>query len=1498
MFSNHTNFSLLLWLSLSFFSQAAILTDFSGGGLYDATSFREGDEGSLRNGYYHLLNAGSGSQGNYVSFPVSENTRGWSDAQFSMDFRASDIDADGWSVAFLDTSIHGESGAVKAGSDEGLSDVEERGQYTNSIGVGFRTFNGTNATINYDGLESGDSSYFLQPSQWGSLEIKMNRNGTGGVFVDVSIFPERGLRGNRQVVYNQYALQNVSLEEFRVQIAGRTGGASMDLDIDNVSLNVEIAEPPAPIGIVINEFVANNGDSLEDEDLDSADWIELYNGQDQNQDLSGYYLTNDPTQKTLWRIPRMIMSPFDHLVIFASGKDRSFADSSLHTNFNLSKEGGYLALIAPDGTTVVSEFDYLEQAQDISYGALGVNRSVGYLENPSPGAINFGLQADGPPAESVKFDRAGGAFSGSAALAILPPASPTAVVRYTTNGSIPNTTSRIYSSRFNITDTTTIRARVYEQGRLPGDIKSRTFLELASNIRNFTSNLPIVVVDTNGVNIDSSGRSFQPVYTVVIDRDELTGIARINDPEPDFTGRGGMHIRGQSSAGFPKKQYAWETWNNENEDKKVSVLGMPAESDWILYAPYSDKTLMRNAIVYETARTTGGSFGGVRTQYVEVFMNRNQGTVTLNDYRGVYVLMEKIKRGKERVDIERLGSLTKDPKLITGGYIFKKDKGPYSRAWNTSIERVPLDMHEPERPNSAQFSYIRNYVNQMETALHGDSFDDPDEGYQAYIDRLSFIDSHLYTEAFKDIDGYRISTYFSKSRNGKIRALPVWDFNLGLGNANYLNGQNPRGWYYPQVGGSDYYWYDTLFTDKEFTLAYWDRFWFLRRSLLSTRNMMGMIDRHDAELDGSSGTPNAVTRNFQEWNTLGRYLWPNADGFASRRTHQAEVDWMKNWLTTRLAWMETQSRGSNGNAKPPVFNSYGGEVQSGFDLAMGEPNNWAGAKIYYTLDGSDPRLGKSPSIALIEENAPCEVLVPSAINGGSSLTIGEWTNVTPPPNLASWTSGKQGVGYEKSSSNLYDDYFNLDIESQMASKNGSCYIRIPFTISSQAELDSLESLTLKMRYDDSFVAFINGAEVAKDSNAPSDLAWDSIAEGSHDDDEAIEYVPYSISGGGNLLRVGENILAIQGLNRGRGSNDALWSCLLSASRGGGDAVSANALVYSSAINLDKSVDVRARSFDGFKWSPLSQAGFVVSAVPASVENLVISEIHYRPASPSSGETSVGFDSRGDFEFIELLNIDPDQAINLEGISFVDGIDFAGFDNSLPLRARILGPGERVLLVGNQAGFELRYGSANIAGEYDGSLRNEGEQIVLLDAGGFSIRDFTYGVEFPWPEAAGDGSGFSLVLNDAVSNPDHSQPTSWRASVDFNGTPGGDDSVLFTGVATADEDGDGFNAFLEYALGSDDGSSSSLPSLSLDREASDGLDDFFTVSFRVNLAAVGLQYSLQGSNDLISWTSEKEMTHVATDHNGDGTATMKFRSTSPVNAVFAERFYRIHVEGRE
>lgn len=1287
----------------------------------------------------------------------------------------------------------------------------------------------------------------------------------------------------------------------RFAFSGRTGGVSQNSYLDDLSFVTTTATPISTGGPVISEFVADNDDTLEDEDLDNPDWLELYNGKSTSQNLDGYYLTNDPAQSTLWRLPAVTMDPYGYLTLFASGKDRAVAGSPLHTNFSLPKEGGYLALIAPDGVTVITEFNYLAQTEDISYGELGQSRTLGFLEIPTPGQINSGLQATGPPAEDVRFDKTGGVFSNSTTLSILPPDSPTAVIRYTTNGTVPNESSPIYSSTFNLTNTTTVRARIFETGRLPGEIKSRTLIELASNVQNFSSNLPIIVVDSAGVNIDLASnpgapRPFRPVYTVVIERDPLTGEARIND-SPDFTGRGGMHVRGQSSSGFPKKQYAWETWNNENEDKDVSILGMPSESDWILYAPYSDKTLMRNGIVYESARNEWGNFGGVRTRYVEVFFNSNGGTVSMNDYRGVYVMMEKIKRDNERIDVEKLSDLVTDPALITGGYIFKKDKGPYSSPWNTAIEGVPLDMHYPERPNTAQFDYLRGYVNEMETALHSSTFGDPTLGYRGFIETDTFVDAHLFTEAFKDIDGYRISTYYSKSRGGKIRALPVWDFNLGLGNANYLDGQEPTGWYYEDVNTPNYYWYQRLFQDTEFDLQYWDRFWELRRSLLETSHMMAMIDRHDAELDGSNGTPNAVTRNFDEWNILGSYVWPNADGFGSRTTHQAEVDWMKNWLSQRLLWMETQSRGTNGLARPPSFNRYGGEVNAGFDLTMTEPNGWGGGQIYYTLDGTDPRPGPNPSVTLVSEDSACEVLVPSVANGGSSLGISQWTNPTDPPNAANWTSGTQGVGYERSSNNLYDDYFNIDVEAAMFTENASCWIRIPFTISSQAELDSLNALTLKMRYDDSFVAYLNGVEVVREANAPVTLTYTSGAVGTHDDSAAINYVNFSVASGTGNLQLGQNILAIHGLNNGTGSSDALWSCILEASQGTANSVSPSAQVYASPIDLTDSVDVRARVFDGERWSPLSLANFAVATVPATVDNLVISEIHYRPAEPTPEEQAAGFLTRGDFEYLELLNIDPVNSISLEGITFIDGITFTGFDNTLPASARVLASGERVLLVNNLAAFNLRHPGLNVAGEYSGSLRNEGEQIVLMDGGGTVIRDFIYDDEMPWPASAGDGTGFSLVLNNPLVNPDHASPFSWRSSVALNGSPGGDDSNPFTGNPQDDHDKDGYNAFLEYALGTDDGEGSSIPGVQLGSESVPDSGEHLTISFSINLATVGLQYSLETSGDLSNWTPAISMPHISTINQGDGTAIMTFRSDSPAEELPPHSYYRIKVTGQ-
>ncbi|NCF90181.1 MAG: hypothetical protein GWQ05_04370 [Verrucomicrobiaceae bacterium] len=1282
-----------------------------------------------------------------------------------------------------------------------------------------------------------------------------------------------------------------------VAFSARTGGATQDIFIDTLEV---VTIPEAPIttgGVIICELVADNT-RLDDEECDKPDWLELYNGQSAAVDLSGYFLTNDPQNKMLWSLPSVTMMPFEYRIVYASGKDRNDSGGLLHTNFTISKAGGYLALVASDGTTVLSEYTYGAQAEDIAYGELGSARTRGYMETPTPETKNAGLQASGLPAESVQFDRTGGMFVGSTTLTILPTMSATAVVRYTTNGTVPSQVSPAYSSPFSITGTTTVRARVFDAGRLPGEIKSRTLIELAADVADFNSALPIIVADSSGVNIDlasnpSAPRPFRNVYTVVIDRDPADYLARMTTT-PDFTGRGGMHVRGQSSSGFPKKQYAWETWNNEDEDKDVSILGMPRESDWILHAPYSDKTLLRNMLVYESARDLYGDGGGMRAQFVELFMNVDGGSVSMSDYRGVYVVMEKIKRDGDRVDVEKLCDKVTDPALITGGYIFKKDKPPYSQAWSTAVEGVPLDTHVPNQLNAAQFGYLTTYVDSFETALHGDSFRDPNTGYAAYIDVPSFIDNHLFVECFKEIDGYRISQYFSKDRDEKIRALPIWDYNLALGNANYLEGQNPTGWYYSQLSGSNYYWYDRLFEDPEFTLVYWDRFWAHRRSMFADATLLAKIDAHDANLDApNTSGESAVTRNFDRWDILGSYVWPNADDSDLRTTHQSEVDWMKGWLMTRMTWIETQSRGTGGIARPPTFNQYGGNVMAGFSLTMTDPNAWPGGDVYYTTDGGDPRI-PSNGVTLVSETAGCEALVPSVANAGSTLTTAQWTTTAAPPNAANWTSGTQGVGYENAAANTYDPLIGLNVGSAMAGINETVYIRIPFNV---ADPSQFTQLSLLLKYDDSFVAYLNGVEVARDvSRTPATLSWNSGATDVHDDSLAQSFIAFDINSHIDKLQSGANMLAIHGLNRFPGSSDALWLASL-VGQSNGNQPSATASIYSSAVPLAGGVEINARVYDGTQWSPLSNGLFAVNGATASSANITISELNYRPALPTAAEVAEGHLTRGDFEYLELLNTSATDHVSLVNAHFSRGVTFT-FANDLGADALVLPPGGRAVIVDDAEAFRFRYGpSVIVAGTYAGSLSNDGERVTLLASDGSVIQDFTYNDVEPWPVGA-DGDGYALVLAEPLSTPVLSDPSSWRSSVSVGGTPGGDDTVPFTGVAGNDLDADGNQALIEYAMGAsdDDGGSQRLPSVRLELMDVDGVvDEYVVFEFTKNLAAVGLTFSIESSTGVIAWTNVSEdFLYLSTTNNGDGTSTVSYCSVAPFPSEGVRGIYRLHV----
>lgn len=260
MKKTHTLTALLL-VATGMSSGAASLATFEeGGGAYETGFHRAAPTNANVLGtedgdsFWHLLHNGEGSGGNYVSVGTT-GTAGWSSASFTMDLRASGVSADGFSVGFLDVATHGASGVTKVNSEE------ERGVYDNSIGVGFRTFNGTNATVNYSGAQSGDVAYSLPAeNEWGSMQIDLARGADNAVLVTANMFTGPGQTGDSSNVFDGFSLAGAGdLGEFRIQVAGRTGGASMNLDIDNLGLTTTgVPEPSSSmvVGLALLAFSA------------------------------------------------------------------------------------------------------------------------------------------------------------------------------------------------------------------------------------------------------------------------------------------------------------------------------------------------------------------------------------------------------------------------------------------------------------------------------------------------------------------------------------------------------------------------------------------------------------------------------------------------------------------------------------------------------------------------------------------------------------------------------------------------------------------------------------------------------------------------------------------------------------------------------------------------------------------------------------------------------------------------------------------------------------------------------------------------------------------------------------------------------------------------------------------------------------------------------------------------------------------------------------------
>jgi len=378
--------------------------------------------------------------------------------------------------------------------------------------------------------------------------------------------------------------------------------------------------------------------------------------------------------------------------------------------------------------------------------------------------------------------------------------------------------------------------------------------------------LPVVYVNT----VDQ---------TPVISKDDyVSGQVKIYPTDGSNVFSASMQIkgRGNSTWGLPKKPYRIKL------DTKASVLGFPADKDWVLLANYSDKTLIRNYLAFELGNDFGFEYTN-RTQPVEVVLN--------GVYVGSYLLAEQVKVSKDRVNIKELDEDDDSDDKITGGYLLEVDARLDEEFWFRTSSGTPFTLKSPEDTTPEQLEYIKNYIQGVEDVLFSDLASDPDEGYAKYINPETFIQWYWVNEIFKNNDAIFFSSVFMyKDRDEKLSMGPLWDFDIAAGNVDYNDNDNPSGWWIRKSA-----WMTSLFKDPAFRQAA-EAFWNSKREDMLT-HLFSRIDERATYLHRSE------EQNFKKWPILDTYVWPNAVVTGS---YANEVSYLKKWLAARIHWIDAQ----------------------------------------------------------------------------------------------------------------------------------------------------------------------------------------------------------------------------------------------------------------------------------------------------------------------------------------------------------------------------------------------------------------------------------------------------------------------------------------------------------------------------------------------------------------------------------------------------------------
>ena len=353
----------------------------------------------------------------------------------------------------------------------------------------------------------------------------------------------------------------------------------------------------------------------------------------------------------------------------------------------------------------------------------------------------------------------------------------------------------------------------------------------------------------------------------------------------------GIRGRGNTTWDMPKKPYKMKF------DSKVSIFGLGEDKEWVILANYADKTLLRNVVAMKLSEIVGMPWTPAMLP-VEVYMN--------GSYLGCYTFSEHKKVSEHRVDLDIVGESDNSGDAVTGDYYMEIEQNQdETTCFYTQVCGIPMMFSEPEVPTAAQLQYVKEYFRQAETALRSSNFTDPDTGWQKYIDIETFAKAYLVNELTKNIDGnMRKSSFITKKKNDKFQMYHLWDYDLALGNCNYLDDEfgasdGPEGWFIKDYTwarysplGYHHQWFTILTKDPAFC-AKVKEIWNTHYDEL--KNIPGFIDQMAAYMK------DAQKRNFEKWNILNTHVWPNVVVTGS---YQGEIDYLKSFYSSRFNWLD------------------------------------------------------------------------------------------------------------------------------------------------------------------------------------------------------------------------------------------------------------------------------------------------------------------------------------------------------------------------------------------------------------------------------------------------------------------------------------------------------------------------------------------------------------------------------------------------------------------